>query len=349
MKILVATSQIPFIRGGAELLAQELLAALRGAGQEAELVAIPFKWYPPEKILDSMLACRLLDLGESCGNKVDLLIGLKFPAYLIPHPNKVLWLLHQHRTAYELWDHPSYGDLINFPNGREVRAAIVRADRSLIAEARATYTISQNVSARLKKFCALDSEVLYHPPPGAEKFYPGPAGDYVYFPSRLSTIKRQDLLIKALAHCRQPVRAVFSGGCDHPGVLAQWRAEADSLGVAGRISWLGEVSEEEKRELYSKALAVVYLPYDEDYGYVTLEAMLAAKAVLTCSDGSGPLEFVLPEQTGLVVEPRAEALAAALDRLWAERDWARRLGENGRDHYATLGIGWDRVLQGLLG
>ena len=41
-----------------------------------------------------------------------------------------------------------------------------------------------------------------------------------------------------------------------------------------------------------EALGVIFPPLDEDYGYVTLEAMLAAKPVITCTDSGGPLEFV---------------------------------------------------------
>src|SRR5437773_2205296 len=128
MRILIATVQVPFVRGGAEVLAEGLRDALHREGHQAEIVAIPFKWYPPERILDQMLACRLLDLTESSGTPVDRVIGLKFPAYLIPHPNKVLWIVHQHRSAYDLWDHP-LGDLINFPNGVQVRDAIRLADQ----------------------------------------------------------------------------------------------------------------------------------------------------------------------------------------------------------------------------
>ena len=136
---------------------KDLRDALRAAGHEAEILAIPFKWYPPEKILDHILACRLLDVSEVAGTPVDLLIGLKFPAYLIPHPNKVLWILHQHRTAYELWDHP-LSDMVYYPNGAQVRDAIEQADRHLIPEANAVFANSRNVAQRLKKFCDIDSD-----------------------------------------------------------------------------------------------------------------------------------------------------------------------------------------------
>src|SRR5687767_13660579 len=128
MRVLIATVQVPFIRGGAEILAEGLRDALRSEGHQAEIASVPFKWYPPERILDHMLSCRLLDLTESTGTKVDRVIGLKFPAYLIPHPRKALWLLHQHRTAYDLWDHP-FGDLIHFPNGAQIRDAIQASDK----------------------------------------------------------------------------------------------------------------------------------------------------------------------------------------------------------------------------
>src|SRR5947207_7669557 len=150
MRILIATTQVPFVRGGAEGLAEGVQHALRSHGHEAEIVALPFKWYPPKKILDNMLAWRLLDVTEASGMPVDLLIGLKFPAYLIPHPNKVLWILHQFRTAYDLWDQ-AHGDLIYSPEGLQIRDAIRQTDSQLIPEAKAVFANSKNVARRLKE------------------------------------------------------------------------------------------------------------------------------------------------------------------------------------------------------
>ena len=105
-----------------------------------------------------MLACRLLDVTETCSMRIDRVIGLKFPAYLVPHPHKVIWLLHQHRTAYELWDHPAAGDLIHYPDGPVVREAIRQADRIFIPEAKAIYTLSRNVSGGLRRSPGIDAE-----------------------------------------------------------------------------------------------------------------------------------------------------------------------------------------------
>src|SRR6202008_2402117 len=207
-------------------------------------------------------------VSEVAGTRVDRLIGLRFPAYLIPHPNKVLWILHQHRTAYELWDH-ALSDLVYYPNGSQVRDAIEQADRKLIPEARAVFANSQNVARRLKRFCDIDSTPLYHPPPHAEKFYSSEANNYLFFPSRLCIPKRQELTLEALAITRNPVRVSFAGIPDHPDYKNKLESLARKLKVQKRVEGLGAVSDEENRSWYAKALAVVYPPVDEDYGYVT--------------------------------------------------------------------------------
>src|SRR5262249_31037778 len=225
MRVAIATVQVPFVWGGAEILAEGLARALRAAGHEAEIVTVPFKWYPQERILDHMLACRLLDLTESCGAAVDRVIALKFPAYLIPHPNKVLWTLHQHRTAYDLWAH-ELGDLIHFANGAQVRDAIRHADQKFIPQARAVYTISATVSRRLQEYCGIASDPLYHPPRHAELFHGAPAEDYLFFPSRLSRSKRQALVLEALARTRQPVVLRFAGGAEGTAIAHELKALA---------------------------------------------------------------------------------------------------------------------------
>jgi glycosyltransferase involved in cell wall biosynthesis len=347
MRVLIATVRVPFVHGGAEILAKSLRRALVRAGHSADIAAVPFKWYPPEKILDHMLACRLLDLTESCGVSIDRVIGLKFPAYLIEHPHKTLWLLHQHRSAYDQW----YGEHADFPRqgvGRQVRNAIDRADRTAISKARGVFTISQNVSRRLKNFCGLDSTTLYPPPAAPEAFFCNGVEDYYFFPSRLSLIKRQSLVVEALAQTRENVRVLFAGAADEPGYVDTLKQMADNLGVGDRAKWLGPVSPTELRRFYASALGVIFVPLDEDYGYVTLEAMLSSKPVITTNDSGGPLEFVQQDVTGLISPPHPEALAESLDKIWRERSLARALGMAGRERYESLQINWEKVIAQLL-
>lgn len=347
MRIVIATVQVPFIRGGAERHAEGLKQALVAVGHEVEIVAVPFKWYPPQRVLDHMLACRLLDLTEVAGTPVDLMIGLKFPAYLIPHPNKVLWILHQHRSAYELWDHPSLGDLIYYPDGLVVRDAIRQADRNLIAEAKTVFANSKNVARRLKEFCGISAKALYHPPPNAEKFYTAQAEDYFLFPSRICVPKRQELVIKTLSKTQNPVRVRFVGSPDRPGYTDELKLLARRLKVADRVEWLENLSDDELIDQYARCLGVIYPPIDEDYGYVTLEAMLASKPVITCADSGGPLEFVVNKETGMVVEPNESAIAGALDTLWENHESARRWGEAGFANYKQINPSWSQVVKQL--
>ncbi len=346
MRIVISTVQIPFIRGGAEHLAEGLRDALVAAGHQAEIVAVPFRWSPPEKIVDHILACRLLDTNQAGGSSVDRIIGLKFPAYFMPHPNKVLWILHQHRPAYELWNH-SLGDLVRAPNGLQIRDIIREADQVLLSEAKAVYTISANVSRRLRKFCQKESTPLYHPPPGAEQFYTAKAQDYLFFPSRQGPLKRQELVLAALMRTAHPVKVIFAGEADHPPYAEQLQYLARTLGVQHRVQWLGRITDEQKREYYARSLGVIFPPIDEDYGYVTLEAMLSSKAVITCQDSGGPLEFVAHNETGLVAEPTPDNLAAAMDQLWTDRDKARHQGVKGKERYDGLNISWREVLRRL--
>lgn len=346
MRVVIATTQVPFVRGGAEVLAESLRDALRAAGHQAEIAAVPFKWYPPERILDGMLACRLLDLTEANGARIDAIIGIKFPAYLIPHPNKSLWLAHQHRTAYDLWGHP-LADLHLYRNGAQVRDAIEQADRKLIPEARAIGTISRNVSKRLERYCGIASQAVYPPPRDAERYFCAAAEDYLFFPSRLNRTKRQELVIEALAQTRHPVAVRFAGVPDEPAYAAELREKAEGLG--DRVRWLGNITDEEKLGLYARALGVLFPPVDEDYGYIAPEAMLASKPLITCTDSGGPLEFVVPCETGLVAEPTAASMAEAMDRLWECRTEAEAMGRAGRERYEAMGISWKAVIQFLIG
>lgn len=347
MRVVVATVQVPFIQGGAEAHALGLCQALTQAGHEVEMVRIPFKWYPPERILEHALACRLLDLSESNGVRIDRLIALKFPAYLLPHPNKIIWLLHQHRSAYELWDAPWGSDLMNRPCGLSVRQAIWEADRAGLREAQSIYANSSRVAERLWHYCRIPARVLYHPPPEAETFYWQQPEPFFFYPSRLTPIKRQELVVEALSFCRHPVRVVFCGAPDNPAYEKELEQKVLSLRMSDRAHFLGRVTEEKKRQLYASCLGVIFPPFDEDYGYVTLEAMLSSKPVITCRDSGGPLELVRDGETGFVVEPTPEGLAVAMDRLWEDPALACKLGRAGRQFYDTLDISWEKVVAEL--
>ena len=346
MKVALATVQVPFIRGGAEALVDSLRQALVERGHEAEIVSIPFKWYPPERLLDGMMMARLVDLTEVNGQPIDRMIALKYPAYYAEHPAKVCWLMHQHRQAYDLFDTP-YGDLHGSATGRRVAEEIRRWDGALLPGARRICTISRTVSERLRRFNAIESEPVYPPPLNHERFRCDGYGDYVLYAGRFDPMKRQHLLVEALALTCTPVQAAFIGDAagDYGDGL---RRRAAELGLEGRVRFLGRVDEATKVDLYAGCLAAYNGVYDEDYGYATLEGFFSSKAVVTHDDSGGPLEFVADGVNGLVTPPEPRALAAALDRLHDDRAAAERMGREGHATLARSRVDWDYAISRLL-
>jgi glycosyltransferase involved in cell wall biosynthesis len=343
MRILIVNNQVPFVRGGAESHEMGLYHALSAAGHDVDILRIAFKWYPPSRVLKGMLGVELLDVDEFSGVKIDLCVGLRFPAYLIRHPRKVLWVLHQHRSAYELWG-TDFGGLHDYPDGALVRDAIIDADITAARESVRVYANSQNVANRLKRYCQIDSTPLYHPPPLASSLHCAGDDGYLFYPSRVNLIKRQHLVIEALPHTRLPVQIKFSGTGESDEYQNSLQSLARRLGVSQRIEWLGQVDDATLAALYSRCRGVIFPPFDEDYGYITLEAMLSHKPVITCTDSGGPLEFVTTGVNGFVAEPTPEALAAALDELWADPARARTFGERSYERYMDRKIGWPSVV-----
>lgn len=349
MRIGIATVHTPGIHGGAEFLVDGLVEAVRAAGHSIHKISMPFLFEPMDAAARTMDHCLSADFLPYGGGQIDRMICLKFPAYMIRHPDKRVWLLHQHRSAYDLYGTP-YGWLPGKPETDALRQRIIAGDSDSLGgvapgSARAVYTIAERVSARLRQYNGIESKALYHPPANAGEFRLEPALPYVFVPSRLEGLKRQDLMLKALAACRAPIQAIFAGTGS---MKRHLEAMAETLGIAERVRFVGAVSRADMLNLYAHATAVFFGPLDEDYGYVTLEAMLSGKPVITCSNSGGPLEFVVDGETGFVTAPEPQAIAAALDVLMGDPARAAALGRNGRAHYAAMDITWEHVVETLL-
>jgi glycosyltransferase involved in cell wall biosynthesis len=340
--VLVCAVQTPYITGGAEILVGDLRERLAARGFRVDVVNVPFRAYPPSEIVRQALAWRLLDLTESWGEKVDLLIPTKFPSWLVSHPRKVAWVFHQHREAYDLLG-SRFCAFTDDEEDQRVVAAIRTMDEVGLGECRARYAISRNVAGRLERYSGLEAEALYPPPRHVGRYRSEGFADYVFYAGRLEPLKRVDLLIDALARTHSGIRLKIAGAGPHEGDL---RERAARFGLDDRVEFLGFVSDEDLLSLYARCRAAVYAPLNEDYGYVTVEAFLSGRPVVTTQDAGGPLEFVSHGETGLVVPPDADSLGEALDGLAAlPTARLREMGEAGRERVAH--IGWDLVLDRL--
>jgi glycosyltransferase involved in cell wall biosynthesis len=160
---------------------------------------------------------------------------------------------------------------------------------------------------------------------------------------RLEANKRVDLIVRALAHTDRSVRLLVVG--EGP-LREELERAATAAGVADRVTLAGGVDDEHLARLYAGALGIVFPPFDEDYGYVTLEAFLARKPVVTTRDAGGPLEFVEDGVNGFIAEPTPESIGAAVTRLAADRERARSLGDAGYD--CARRITWNGVVEKLM-
>ncbi|MCB0961885.1 MAG: glycosyltransferase family 4 protein [Acidimicrobiales bacterium] len=384
MKIaVVAPSPVPFTRGGAERALWGIQAAINDlTHHEAEMIKIPVE----ESTLPAVLAAYEQFAGLDLDH-FDRIITTKYPAWMVEHRHKTVLMMHplrgvydtyhlhqqpltvpnpdphtfamlhlmrqaHHRGAldefFERWrnalaalgpDHPDFA----FP-GPFARTAVRWLDGIAMApDAVAQYLSQSKTVAQREGYFppGITPRIVNlpgHLPPAPRN---DEAGTYLFTASRLDGPKRLDLLIDAMAHVPGDIELRIAG----TGAL---RDELEARAAADpRIRFLGFTRNDLLPELYANALAVPFIPYDEDLGLITLEAFSQRTPVVTCTDSGGPTEFVRDGVTGLVAEPNPASLGAALARIVADPQGAARMGEAGCERGQR--ITWDEVVEALLG
>lgn len=345
MKIIIASTIVPFIEGGGTFIVDWLDTILKKYGHKTEVLKIPFHSHPPE-MLQQMMALRLLDVTASA----DMLIAIRTPSYLIRHPNKVLWFIHHHRGAYDLWD-TQYQDIPATEEGLQIREAFIQADNLAFSEARKIFTNSMIVSGRLKKFNNVDSEVLYPPLMDSEKYHCSEYGDYLFYPSRLTHHKRQYLAVEAMKYTSSKVKLIVAGNPEDPSYQQQLHAVVKSNKLQDRVRIIDRwISDDEKIEFYAKCLGCIYLPLDEDsYGYPSLESYHSRKPVITCNDSGGTLEIVEHGVNGFISSPDPKELAGYFDQIYNQKNLAEKMGTAGQERIYYMNISWENVVQRFVG
>jgi glycosyltransferase involved in cell wall biosynthesis len=286
---------------------------------------------------------RWIELERCTHEPIDLVICSKFPTYAVKHPNKVTWLIHQFRQAYELFGTP-YSDFTTNSEDEAVRQSIINFDTCMLSESRAIFTESQRVADRLMQYNGLKGKPLYHPPQHWDQHYHREYGDYILSVGRLVPLKRVDLMLQALAKSVSAARAVIVGDGPEQQPL---ETLAEKLNISDRVIFVGARWGQDLVDLYAGARAVYYAPFDEDYGLVTPEAFRSKKPVITTTDSGGVLEFVTEGETGRVAEPDPEELARVLSEIMTDKDECAKLGAAGYDRVKF--ISWDYVIDNLVG
>jgi glycosyltransferase involved in cell wall biosynthesis len=342
VRVLVATSDVPFVEGGHRVIARALVQALQESGHQAELLTTPTNRFGRQ--FASYTATRFTD-AERTGNgePVDRLISLRYPSYALKHPHHVCWLNHRMREYYDLWSNWS-GSLSWKGRIKEgIRKKIIHAADSyfLKKNVRKVFAQSGNVQKQLRKWGNIPSEILYPPAPG-KGYYNEKYGDFILSPARLIPLKRVSLLLDALRISKFQ-NAVIAGDGTEMSSMVEW-VRANSL--ENKIRFLGHVSSQDLIQLYAECRAVYYAPLNEDFGMVTMEAFQSRKPLITCDDSGGPAELVRNGVTGFTTAPSASALSDVITNLFEDASLAEKIGTAG---YAEWNhVNWPNTVSKLL-
>jgi len=346
--IVVATSVVPFYHGGNERLAVNLVKALSEAGYNAWPFFTPRNQYDSfSSLLGGYVSNRFIDLkGYPWKNKIDQLISLAYPSYVIRHPNHVSWFTHRMREYYDLWDRwlGSGEGSVNRLELRLQRKILHAIDDHYISRLKKLYCISSVVRDRLKKWGDHDADILYPPPDDDRNYSSAVYKPYIFTLSRLTSMKRMHLLVEAMSLVKDKrIEVMIAGEGEEKTNLATL---IESRKLSSRIKLLGEISETEKHKLLMECRGFFFAPYQEEYGIAAVEAMKRGKAVITSPDSGGPLDFVADGKSGLVAVPDAQGIADAIDKLAADEETAIRLGRAAAG--AVRAISWKNVVKRIV-
>lgn len=377
MKIaIIAPSPIPFGMGGAEKLYLGLQEQInRHTSHQCELIKVPIKENSFWELIDAYKTFYELDLSH-----FDMVISGKYPAWMLRHHNHRIYMLHCLRGLYDTYH------LLALPKRflsahegvvrvlellRDEHAGIdalfaalyaLKADTTVPPETFAfpapfireiIHALDAKAMARVKGFAAISQTVIereeYFPlHVSVEKIYPPSnlprfetkEGQYFFTASRLDSAKRIELIVDAYMKSRTDIPFKIAGGGPLFETLKA-RTANDR-----RIELLGFVSDEELIGLYASAYGIIFTPFDEDYGLITVEAMMSHKPVITCNDSGGVLEFAEHGKTGLIAEPNAASLSKQIERLADDGEAAWRMGAAGYEKVKSMT--WEACVDSLL-
>ena len=328
--------------GGHMVIARELTRALRESGHDAQIIVTPQNRFGRQAA--AYVATWLTDVTSSEGRPIDQVISLRYPSYAVRHPRHVCWLNHTMREYYDLWDRFS-GSLSAQGRAKErVRRAFIHAaDRYLLARVSRLFVQSRTIQQRLAIWPSVKSTVLY--PPAPERPYRcDEYGSELLFVSRLTPLKRADLVIRALATApANGVRCTIAGDGEEREALERL---AKDLAVTDRVTFAGRLTEDQLIAALARCRAVCFPPYQEDYGFVTVEAFAARKPVITCHDSGGAAELVQDGVNGFVCDPRPDAIARAMQRLSEDRSLAEKMGVAA--HETAMRLTWPEAVRQLV-
>ncbi len=343
-RIVVVTSDVPFVDGGHLTIARCTVQALKELGYEADLFLTPSNRLG--RIFQAYLATRLIDVEEDgLGRRIHQVISFRYPSYAVKHPFHACWLNHRPREYYDLWEILISQSGLKGKIKERFKKTIIHFLDSYLLKKNVTklFAQSQTVKERLKKWGNIKAEVLYPPPP-QRAYRTDSHQNFIFSVSRLQRLKRMDLLIEAFKHVKnKECKAYIMGeGSEYENLSAKIKENH----LDKRVFLLSQTDEETLLDHYARCRAVFFSPVKEDYGFVTAEAFASRKPVLTTHDSGGPAELVNDGQTGYVLEPDPKKIAEKIDELAEKRDLAEKMGQKAYEFISRLS--WEETVKKLV-
>lgn len=379
MKIaIVAPSPVPFTIGGVENLLWGLCNWMnQNTEHQVELIKLPSRELDFWSLIETYRNFYNLDL-----NYFDMVISTKYPAWMVRHNNHVCYLQHRLRGLYDtchvtqktkrgckkvdfildyMANNPEVDSLDKFfdmlydlkKNHAGVPAEYFDFPAPFIRDIIHYLDNNALTNHRIKKFLCISETVKnrkeYFPPnsqvvavhhPSNLKNYTFGEYKHIFMVSRLDDPKRIDLLIQAMRYVKADIKLYIAGTGP-----AEEQLKAMAAGD-NRIVFLGFVKDAEVEQYYKDSIVVPYFPYYEDYGLITIEAMMHKKPVITTVDSGGPTEFVKNMETGFVVRPDPKEIAEKIDYFASDPTEAERMGQNA--YALAKKITWQNVVDAML-
>lgn len=231
-------------------------------------------------------------------------------AKYVQPPDGVPHICYLHNPFRYLWDRDDYdGDSLPISSAA-LRIAdaclplLRRVDYRLSGKITHILTNSRHMAARIKAVYGRDAEVVYPPVNTAEFPFSEDREDFYLVVGRLLSYKKVDMAIEACQKLGRRLLVVGIGPEE-----ARLRAMAH-----GEVEFLGRVPEEQLKQLYSQARALLYPGY-EDFGLIPVEAQATGCPVIAYGAG-GVLESIVPDQTGVFfADQHTAALQKAMLRF----------------------------------
>ncbi len=382
MKIaIVGPSPVPFTVGGVENLLWGMCEWMnQNTEHQVELIKLPSREYDMWSLIETYESFYNLNLDY-----FDIVISTKYPAWMVKHKNHICYLQHRLRGLYDTYHFTNLpqttkrgnphidrildyiktnkenSDLneffcmlkdlknnssnipkeyLDFPSPF-IREIIHYLDSCALNKNRIRkfLCISNTVKQRLEYFPENCEVSAVHHPSNLKEFSRGEY-EYLFVVSRLDGPKRLDLLIEAMKYVKNDIKLYIAGTGPQEELLKSM-AKDDK-----RIEFLGFVTDKEVEEYYKNSLVIPYFPYDEDYGLITIEAMMHAKPVITTVDAGGPTEFVRNNETGFIVKTTPKDVAKKIEYFANNKEEAKRMGLNAFNLASK--ITWENVCTQIL-